>query len=118
MSTPTASPPEPPRFRPDPAGDAFAPPPRGGRAGAPLAVLLCMSALLGGGVSAGALAATGALDGSGGSTTTVVRTASAASSAASSGSALEAGSLYAGASPGVVDITAKGVSSGQDTATG
>jgi S1-C subfamily serine protease len=87
------------------------------RAGAPLAVLLCTSALLGGGVSAGILAATRTFGGGAGSTTTIVRTASSGGSAASaSGTGLDAQSLYASASPGVVDITAKGVSSGADSA--
>jgi putative serine protease PepD len=92
-----------------------APPPRGRRTRtrAPLAVLLATSALLGGGVSAGVLLATGAV-GDAGPTTTVVQTAGGATQGAAAG--LNADALYASTSAGVVDITAKGVSSGGQTA--
>ena len=68
----------------------------------PLALLLVAAAVLGGGSTAGVLAATGAVGGDATSTTTVVQR-SAGSGAASGG--LDAESLYAGAAPGVVDIT-------------
>jgi putative serine protease PepD len=74
-----------------------------------LAVLLVMCALLGGGVSTGVLAAAGAFRAGGSAATTVIR-----SSAASSAAGLDAGALYASASPGVVDITAKGTSASSD----
>jgi putative serine protease PepD len=75
-------------------------------------VLLATSALLGGGVSAGVLASTGALDGAG--TTTVVQstgTSPSSGTSASTSAGLDADALYASTSAGVVDITAKGVSS-------
>jgi putative serine protease PepD len=118
--TPTQPPPEPPPQPPRPA--ARREPPRRG-----LAVLLVTAALLGGGVSTGLLAVTGALDGDG-STTTVVSSASGSSGGAAS--SLDAGALYAKAAPGVVDITARGTTrtstrnpfsppeSSQSTATG
>jgi putative serine protease PepD len=72
-----------------------------------LVALLLIAALLGGGASTAILAAAGVLDnGNATSTTTVLK----ASSGSSSGG-LDAGALYASASPGVVDITSKGVSS-------
>jgi putative serine protease PepD len=79
-------------------------PPRRNR----LAALLVACALLGGAASTGVLALAGVLHGSGGahSTTTVLQ-----SSATTSSGGLNAGALYAAASPGVVDITSKGVSS-------
>ena len=77
---------------------------------APLAMLLLASALLGGGVSAGVLAATGALDG-GSNTTTIVQSGGAATAQGTS-SGLNADALYASSSAGVVDITSHGVSSG------
>jgi len=74
-------------------------------------VLLVTSALLGGGTSAGVLAATGALGD--GSTTTVVQTAAATTTrTASSDGGLDAESLYAGTSAGVVDITVRSTSAG------
>ena len=81
-----------------------------------LAVLLVTCALLGGAASTGVLAVAGAFRGDAAGTTTVIQ--SAGSRASSSGGALNAGSLYASASPGVVDITAKGVSSGSGQGTG
>lgn len=78
--------------------------------GAPLAVLLVLSALLGGGVSAGVLAATGLVGGESGQTTVVQREAAAAT-AGDSAARLDAEALYAATSAGVVDIRARGVSS-------
>jgi putative serine protease PepD len=78
-------------------------------------MLLLASALLGGGVSAGVLAATGALDG-GSNTTTIVQSGGAATTGAATtqggASGLNAEALYASSSAGVVDITSHGVSSG------
>jgi putative serine protease PepD len=94
------------------ANGRSAPPPRGGRYArrAPLAVLLATSALLGGGVSAGVLVATGAVH-DGAQTTTVIERSGAVTAQGASGG-LNADALYASTSAGVVDITAKGVSSG------
>jgi putative serine protease PepD len=94
------------------AGDGGRPHVGSGRSArrGPLALLLILSAVLGGGVSAGVLAATGALDGAG-RTTTIVQPGSAASTSSSGDGAdgrLDAEALYASASAGVVDITAKG----------
>jgi putative serine protease PepD len=94
-----------------PAAPPPQPPERPTRRGprAPLAVLLVTSALLGGGTSAGVLAATGAFrDGAASTTTTIQRTASASGG-------LDAGALYASASSGVVDITVRGASDGTGT---
>ena len=100
--------------------------PPGGRDGAPrsprgwpgrrsLAVLMTGTALLGGGATAGILAATGQL-GNDTATTTVVQqpatvpTAStAATAAAAAADALDPAAVFAAASPGVVDITSEGV---------
>jgi putative serine protease PepD len=105
--------PQPSETRPEPPGaNGHAPPPLGGgrpRRRAPLAVLLATTALLGGGVSAGLLVATGAV-GDGTQTTTVVQSgAGTATQNASAG--LNPDALYASSSAGVVDITSKGVSS-------
>ena len=70
-----------------------------------LTALLLACALLSSGASAGILAVTGAFARDGSPTTTVVQ-------ASSSTGGLSAGALYAAASPGVVDITAEGSSSG------
>ena len=98
------------------AGDGGRPHARSGRfpRRGPLATLLVLSALLGGGVSAGLLVATGALD-SGDPATTVVQSATPtpiSSSGDGAAGRLDAQALYANTSPGVVDITAKGVSTG------
>lgn len=90
-------------------------PSRRGRAS--LAVLLATAAFLGGGSSVGILAATGALDRSVTTTTNVVRSSPASASMATNESAsLDAQALYASTSPGVVDISATGVTSTQDDA--
>jgi putative serine protease PepD len=84
---------------------------------APLVALVLLSAAIGGGASAGVLSATGAFD----STTvrTVTTTAAAttttpaAETTTASGTGLDAKAVYANAAPGVVSITAKGVSSSE-----
>ena len=78
----------------------------------PLVALMLLCALLGGGVSTAILAAAGVLDSGNSTTTTVVRSAGSTSSSGG----LNAGALYASASPGVVDITSKGVSTGSSQA--
>ncbi|WP_217914800.1 S1C family serine protease [Miltoncostaea marina] len=92
----------PPIAGPSPAHEA---PQRGGPGRRALALLLAGSAILGGGVGAGALAAAGALDG-GGTTTIIERVPAAATTAAgrTAAGALDAGAVYADAAPGVVDI--------------
>jgi putative serine protease PepD len=101
-----------------PGGNGRSVPPRRGgrfRPGAPLAVLLAISALLGGGVSAGVLLATGAV-GDSSHTTTVVQSAGSGTTATQGNAGgLNPQALYASASAGVVDITSKGVSSGQQS---
>jgi putative serine protease PepD len=100
-----------------PGGDGGAPrSPRGWPGRRSLAVLMTGTALLGGGATAGILAATGNLGGDGSTTTVIERpatvptsTSTAASSATSEGTDWTA--LYAAASPGVVNITSEGVSS-------
>jgi putative serine protease PepD len=118
MSTPTIEQP--------PAGpgngrlaDAPTPPggPRGRRSGgapgrAMLVVVALGAALLGAGAVAGLLAATGALDGSTKSTSVVEQVSGTSRSGATAG--LNARALYASSSAGVVDITARGVSSAGD----
>jgi putative serine protease PepD len=83
---------------------------------APLAALLAASALLGGGVSAGVLAATGGV-GDGASQVTPAAQGAPVASTQGGGGSVNAGALYASTSTGVVDITSKGMSSG-GTATG
>ena len=91
---------------------------RGGRGGpdagsprrAPLAVLLVVSALLGGGVGAAVVAAT-SIGADAGQTTTVVAPGAGAAAAADGSGRLDAEALYAATSAGVVDIAAKGVAS-------
>src|SRR3954471_9040823 len=118
MSTTLRPPEQPPlwsndRRPPDRGGGDPAPPaprdqpPRRNR----LVALLLTCALLGGAASTGVLALAGVLHGSGAqSTTTVLQ-----SSAGTSSPGLDAGALYAAASPGVVDITSKGVSQSSGT---
>src|SRR4051794_5090388 len=113
MSSPFLSPPEPGLSTPVPPQRA----PRGRRV--PLAVLLTTSALLGSGMSVGALAVAGAFDGGGTPTTVIERAAAtttptaATTTTAGAGGGLDAGALYAGTSAGVVDITVTGTASDQ-----
>jgi putative serine protease PepD len=115
MTPPTLTPPSDPRplWSDDADGPPDPPPPpgppRATRRPRPprLAVLLVASALLGGGTSAGVLAATGAM-GNGSTTTVLQRTAASTSSSAG----LDAGSIYASTSAGVVDIAVQGTSPG------
>jgi putative serine protease PepD len=73
--------------------------------------MVLASAVLASGATTGLLAATGAIgSGSSGTATTVVPSGVATGSTTGSGGNLNAAALYANASPGVVDITAKGVS--------
>ena len=93
--------------------------PRGWPGRRSLAALMAGTALLGGGATAGILAATGQLGGD--STTTVVQQQAAtpvaerAAAAAATADGIDAAAVYAAASPGVVNITSEGVSaSSQD----
>jgi putative serine protease PepD len=90
--------------------------------------MLATAALLGGTAGAGLLAATGVLTAQASGTTTVVGSSASTASDGSAGS-LNAGAVYASASPGVVEISATGTgsaptgpfgqgSSPQSTATG
>ena len=123
MSTSLLRPPEPRdpwspgAQRPSPGGPG--PDEGGGRPGGPgarpprraaVAVLLVLSALLGGGVGAGIVAATD-IGADAGRTVTVVEPGATASAAADGSGRLDAEALYAATSAGVVDIAAKGVSS-------
>ncbi|HTI33835.1 MAG TPA: trypsin-like peptidase domain-containing protein [Miltoncostaea sp.] len=106
------------RGRGGPPGGGGEPPrsPRGWPGRRHLAVLMTGTALLGGGATAALLAATGNLD-NGGTTTTVIQrpttVPTAATATASSGSeGTDWTALYAAASPGVVNITSEGVSTG------
>src|SRR4051812_24605251 len=102
---------------PPPPPRSASPPTARGRRRAPLALLLATTALLGGGAGAGALAATGVLDGQAGNSTTTVLQRDGAPTTISNGTGggLDAKALYASASPGVVDISAKGASSATGT---
>ena len=98
-----------------PGGHGDAPrSPRGWPGRRSLAVLMTGTALLGGGATAGILAATGQLGGDGGTTTVIERPAtvpaSATTTASSTASGIDAAAVYAAASPGVVNITSEGVS--------
>lgn len=103
-----------------PPGGGGEPPrsPRGWPGRRHLAVLMTGTALLGGGATAALLAATGNLGGDGTTTTVIQRPAtiptSTATPAASSSSSegTDWAALYAAASPGVVNITSEGVSTG------
>jgi putative serine protease PepD len=112
MPATLSPPPEPPRtWRPT----GQAPEPAGGggprrRRPTRLAALLAVTALLGGAASAGVLAAAGVVGTGGSPATTVIQ----ARSSTSSTGGLDAGALYTSASPGVVDITSKGVSTESD----
>ncbi|HTI32103.1 MAG TPA: trypsin-like peptidase domain-containing protein [Miltoncostaea sp.] len=81
-----------------------------------LAVLMAGTALLGGGAAAGILAATGQLD-DGGTTTTVIQRPATVPTAATTATAdgIDAAAVYATASPGVVNITSEGVSTGSSS---
>jgi putative serine protease PepD len=89
---------EPPSLRPT----GFGPARRG------LALMLAVTAVIGGSAGAGIVLLTGAGDGS--TTTTITQSApTAAASDSSNASGLDASALYAGTAPGVVDITSNGV---------
>jgi putative serine protease PepD len=104
-------PPSPPGDRdPGPPGDSH--PPRGGRGPArrAIALLVVLTAILGGGAGAGLVLATGA--GERTATTTVTEPATTTGTGDSSSSTgLNASALYAGTAAGVVDITSRGVTS-------
>ena len=136
MSTPTRDSPETPLLwsdekTPPPRAPRPAPPGGGGdhdddggsssrgRRRGRLAVLLTASALLGGGVSAGVVGVTGAFDDGAQRTTTIVQSESSEVAQRDGADvALDAESLYTATSAGVVDITAKGVSSGESSQQG
>jgi putative serine protease PepD len=89
---------EPPSLRPT----GFGPARRG------LALMLAVTAVIGGSAGAGIVLLTGAGDGS--TTTTITQSApTAAASDSSNASGLDASALYASTAPGVVDITSNGV---------
>jgi putative serine protease PepD len=101
-------PPSPPDDREPPAG----PPPRPGAHGPrrrAIALLVVLTAILGGGAGAGLVLATGAGDGT--TTTTVTQAASATRETSSTAGALNASTLYANTAAGVVDITSRGIAS-------
>jgi putative serine protease PepD len=101
-------PPSPPDDREPPAG----PPPRSGAHGPrrrAIALLVVLTAILGGGAGAGLVLATGAGDGT--TTTTVTQAASATRETSSTAGALNASTLYANTAAGVVDITSRGIAS-------
>jgi len=87
------------------SGHAARPPRR-----APLAVLVVLSALLGGGVGAGIVAATD-IGADTGRTVTVVEPGGVPAASADGSGRLDAEALYAATSAGVVDIAARGVAS-------
>jgi S1-C subfamily serine protease len=81
--------------------------------------MLLAAAVLGSSATTGVLAASGALGtGSSGTTTAVVPSGVTMASTTGSANNLDAAALYANASPGVVDITAKGVSTAGAAAAG
>src|SRR5689334_21858336 len=95
-----------------PGGDDSPPPRRPTGLGPPrrgLALLLALTAVVGGGAGAGIVLLTGA--GGNGSTTTTITQSPATATAAdtSNASGLDARALYASTAAGVVDITSKGV---------
>jgi putative serine protease PepD len=106
---------------PQTAADAAAPPgaphdrrpPQGWPGRRPLAIVMVVAALLGGGTTYGILALTGALGDNGTSTTTPVVSPASSSAADSSATSLDAKAIYAATSPGVVEITATGTGSSQ-----
>ena len=101
-------PPSPPDDREPPAGPPPRPGARGPR-GRAIALLVVLTAILGGGAGAGLVLATGA--GGGTTTTTVTQAASATSETSSTAGALNASTLYANTAAGVVDITSRGIAS-------
>jgi putative serine protease PepD len=80
--------------------------PRGPR----VAIAVVIASLLGGIAASGLLLVTGALDGSAATTTVIQASGSDAARGAGSPSATRLAALYRSAAPGVVDITARGVS--------
>src|SRR4051812_1129089 len=99
--------PVPPRRDPPPGGSG----PSGGHGRPRLAAMLTASALAGGLLSGGLVLA---LDGGGSnSTPTIVRPATTRTVSNGSSTGLDPKSLYAAASPGVVDITSRGVTDGE-----
>jgi putative serine protease PepD len=101
-------PPSPPDDREPPAGPPTRPGARGPRRRA-IALLVVLTAILGGGAGAGLVLATGAGDGT--TTTTVTQAASATRETSSTAGALNASTLYANTAAGVVDITSRGIAS-------
>jgi putative serine protease PepD len=86
------------------------PPPRRPNVSRGVALLLALTALVGGAAGAGLVIATGANDGT--ATTTIAQAATTpASSDSSSSTGLNASALYASTAAGVVDITSSGVNS-------
>ena len=89
-------------------------PPRGGGRGPGrrgLALLLLVTALGGGVAGAGLLLLTGAGDGTSTTTTVTEATTATAAQRSEASGGLDARTLYANASPGVVDITSRGITS-------
>jgi putative serine protease PepD len=78
-----------------------------------LAVLMTITALLGGAASTGLLALTGALGNDAQATTTTVVPVSTSSASDTSSANVDAKAIYASASAGVVDITATGTGASQ-----
>jgi putative serine protease PepD len=108
LSPPPLTPPD--DHDPGPPGGS---PPRRGAGGPrrrPLALLIVLTAILGGGAGAGLVMLTGAGDGTS-TTTTVTQTASAARERSSTAGGLDARALYASTAAGVVDITSRGIAS-------
>jgi putative serine protease PepD len=101
-------PPSPPDDREPPAGSPPRPGAHGPRRRA-IALLVVLTAILGGGAGAGLVLATGAGDGT--TTTTVTQAASATRETSSTAGALNASTLYANTAAGVVDITSRGIAS-------
>jgi S1-C subfamily serine protease len=99
----------PPSQTTEAAGEDARPPGRPGWR--PAVALMTATAVLGGAVTTGGLALTGALGGDGGTGTTTAVPASNGGSSDTSASRLDAKSIYASASPGVVEISATGTGS-------
>jgi putative serine protease PepD len=113
MSSLLSPPPSPPDDRGSEPPGGPPPPPRrsagGSRRGA-IALLVALTAILGGGAGAGLVLATGAGHGTT-TTTTVTQATSAASERTSTTGALDPRALYASTAAGVVDITSRGITS-------